>query len=134
MPTPNAWERGRATAEELIQKHQQEHGEFPETIAMVLWGIDNIKTQGEGIAQAFALVGAQPVTGPRGRVDSYRILPLEELGRPRVDVVCTLSGVCRDVMPNPIALLDEAIREIATLDEPWPTTRSPGTPQIPPRN
>lgn len=118
VPTPNAWERGRATAEELIQKHQQEHGEFPETIAMVLWGIDNIKTQGEGIAQAFALVGAQPVTGPRGRVDSYRILPLEELGRPRVDVVCTLSGVCRDVMPNPIALLDEAIREIATLDEP----------------
>lgn len=118
VPTPTAWERGRATAEQVIAKHQEETGEFPESIAMVLWGIDNIKTQGEGIAQAFALIGAKPVTGPRGRVDSYEILSLEELGRPRVDVVCTLSGVCRDVMPNPIALLDEAIREIASLEEP----------------
>lgn len=118
VPTPTAWERGRATAEQVIAKHQEETGEFPESIAMVLWGIDNIKTQGEGIAQAFALIGAKPITGPRGRVDSYEILSLAELGRPRVDVVCTLSGVCRDVMPNPIALLDEAIKEIATLDEP----------------
>ncbi|MCX7491716.1 cobaltochelatase subunit CobN [Corynebacterium sp. P6129] len=118
VPSASAIARGRKTAEQLIAAHVDAHGSFPESVAIVLWGIDNIKTGGEGIAQAFALLGVEPVAGPRGRVDTFRILSPEDLGRPRVDVVCTLSGVCRDVLPQPVQLLDEAVRAVAALDEP----------------
>lgn len=117
MPTPTAARRGAATADALVEQLRHEEGHYPESIAMVIWGMDNVKTNGEGIAQAFHLIGAEPLTDERGRVSRFRIIPLEELGRPRVDVVCTMSGVGRDLLAGPMELLDDAIHAIASLPE-----------------
>ncbi|WBB61899.1 cobaltochelatase subunit CobN [Streptomyces sp. WMMC500] len=118
VPTPVAWRRGRATAEAMLAACLEADGALPETVALVLWGVDNVKSGGEGIAQAFALLGVEPVAGPGGRVDRFRVIPAGELNRPRIDVVCTLSGVCRDVFPTTVELLDRAVRAVAALDEP----------------
>lgn len=118
LPTATAVRRGAATAEALLEAEVAAQGSYPESIAMVIWGLDNMKTRGEGIAQAFRLIGAEPQVDSRGRVSQYRIIPLEELGRPRIDVVLTLSGVGRDLLSGPVQLLDDAIREVASLDEP----------------
>lgn len=117
-PTPSAMARGARVADELVARLTEEDGVPPRQVSMVIWGMDNVKTSGEGIAQAFRLIGAEALTGPRGRVDRYRVLSREELGRPRVDVTCTVSGVGRDLFSGPLELLDRAIREIALLDEP----------------
>lgn len=117
LPTATAVRRGAATAEALIQAELETTGSYPESIAMVIWGLDNMKTRGEGIAQAFRLIGASPEVDGRGRVTKYTILSPKELGRPRIDVVLTLSGVGRDLLSGPMQLLDDAIREIASLDE-----------------
>ncbi|MFZ5825425.1 MAG: cobaltochelatase subunit CobN, partial [Bacillota bacterium] len=113
IPTPAAIRRGRALAEQLLAQADR-----PESVALVLWGIDNIKTGGEGIAQAFALLGVEPEVDSLGRMLRFRILPLDELGRPRIDVVITASGIFRDLFPTAMDLLDEAIRAVAALDEP----------------
>lgn len=118
VPTPTAVSRGARVAEELLARTAGEDGRPPRQVALVIWGTDNIKTGGEGIAQAFRLIGAEPLTGPHGRVDSYRILETDELNRARVDITCTVSGVGRDIFGGPLELLDRAIREIAELDEP----------------
>ncbi|MFZ5816414.1 MAG: cobaltochelatase subunit CobN [Bacillota bacterium] len=112
LPTPIALRRGRELAERLLAS-----GPLPESVALVLWGIDNIKTGGEGIAQAFALLGVEPELDATGRMVRFRILPLAELGRPRIDVVITASGIFRDLFPTAMALLDQAIRAVAQLDE-----------------
>lgn len=117
MPTPTAARRGAATADALVESLRHDNGHYPESIAMVIWGMDNVKTNGEGIAQAFHLIGAEPLTDERGRVSRFRIIPLEELGRPRVDVVCTMSGVGRDLLAGPMELLDDAIHAVASLSE-----------------
>jgi len=93
-------------------------GEFPESIAFTLWGTDNIKTYGESLAQVLAMVGARPVPDSLGRVNKVELIPLEELGRPRIDVVCNCSGVFRDLFINQMNLLDRAIKMAAEADEP----------------
>jgi magnesium chelatase subunit H len=87
-------------------------------MALVLWGLDNIKTQGEGVAQALWLLGVQPVRDALNRVTQVAAIPLEELGRPRIDVVMTVSGIFRDLFSPTVELLDRAVRLVAQLDEP----------------
>lgn len=118
IPSPVAVRNGARVAGMMLQKHLEETGCYPESIGMILWGLDNIKTQGEAIAQAFALVGVRPEPNSLGRVTRLRVIPLEELGRPRIDVTVQASGIFRDIFGLQMELLDEAFRMVAALDEP----------------
>src|SRR5574340_899731 len=93
-------------------------GKYPETIALVLWGTDNIKTYGESLAQVLWMIGVMPVADTFGRVNRVEPVSLEELGRPRIDVVVNCSGVFRDLFINQMNLLDRAVKMVAELYEP----------------
>lgn len=96
MPSPGAWARGQRAAAEIIRQHKEANdGLYPETVAVTLWGLDAIKTRGESVAIALSLVGAKPVKEGTGRIVRYDLVPLEELGRPRIDVLASLSGIFR---------------------------------------
>lgn len=119
IPSAVAWRRGQQVVGALVQRlRAQSGGAYPESVAMVLWGTDNIKTQGEGVAQALALLGVVPEADAFGRMTGLRLVPLEELGRPRIDVVMTVSGIFRDIFPTAVELLDRAVRLAASADEP----------------
>ncbi|HUS97358.1 MAG TPA: cobaltochelatase subunit CobN, partial [Hyphomicrobiaceae bacterium] len=119
LPTRAAWELGQRAAEVLVERYTQDHGEWPSAIAMSAWGTANMRTGGDDIAQALALMGARPQWEPAsGRVTGFEILPLARLGRPRVDVTFRISGFFRDAFPAQIDLIDSAVRAIAALDEP----------------
>jgi magnesium chelatase subunit H len=94
------------------------NGQYPETIACVLWGTDNIKTYGESLAQIMWMVGVKPVPDALGRINKLQMISLEELGRPRIDVVINCSGVFRDLFINQMNLLDQAVKMAAEADEP----------------
>merc|ERR1711933_414926 len=97
---------------------EKDNGELPESVAFTLWGTDNIKTYGESLAQVLGLVGVRPVPDALGRVNKLELIPLEELGRPRIDVVVSCSGVFRDLFINQMNLLDRAVKLAAEADEP----------------
>jgi len=119
IPGDAAWERGRKIADALIATHLVENeGKYPETIAQILWGLDTIKTKGEAIATVIALIGAQPIKDGQGKVAEYALLPLSELGRPRIDVLMNTSGIFRDTFQLNIELLDKLIKAATTADEP----------------
>ncbi|XBQ16993.1 MAG: magnesium chelatase subunit H [Oceanicaulis sp.] len=118
LPTAWAVKDGAAQAERLIARHVEDGNAFPETIALVLWGTDNLKTEGGPIAQALALIGARPRQDSFGRIAGAELIPLEELGRSRVDVLMTLSGIFRDLLPLQIKMLAEAAWLAANADEP----------------
>jgi cobaltochelatase CobN len=119
IPTPTAWELGRKSAESLVLRHLQDQGHHLRSVALSVWGTANMRTGGDDIAQAMALIGAKPVWDPGSlRVSGYEIIPLAKLGRPRVDVTLRISGFFRDAFPDQIALFDRAIRAIGALDEP----------------
>ncbi len=119
LPTEIAWDIGRKAAETLIECYTQEHGEYPKTLGLSLWGTATMRTGGDDIAEALALLGVQPVwDGAARRVVDFEILPLSVLGRPRVDVTLRISGFFRDAFPNLIDLFDQAVSAIAMLDEP----------------
>eukprot|EP00931_Biecheleriopsis_adriatica_P051723 TRINITY_DN3002_c0_g1_i3.p1 TRINITY_DN3002_c0_g1~~TRINITY_DN3002_c0_g1_i3.p1 ORF type:complete len:1457 (+),score=397.90 TRINITY_DN3002_c0_g1_i3:86-4456(+) len=118
IPTKAAADVALVVVDRLLESLTQQQGELPESIAFTLWGTDNIKTYGESLAQVLALVGARPVPDSLGRVNKVELIPLEELGRPRVDVVCNCSGVFRDLFINQMNLLDRAIKMAAEADEP----------------
>ncbi|WP_323015735.1 cobaltochelatase subunit CobN, partial [Devosia sp.] len=119
VPTPTAWELGRKSAENLILRHLQDHGHHLRAVALSVWGTANMRTGGDDIAQALALIGAKPTWDPGSlRVSGYEIVPLPKLGRPRVDVTLRISGFFRDAFPAQIALFDRAVRAIGALDEP----------------
>ena len=119
VPTPTAWELGRKSAESLVLRHLQDHGHHLRSVALSVWGTANMRTGGDDIAQALALIGAKPTWDPGSlRVSGYEIIPLPKLGRPRVDVTLRISGFFRDAFPAQIALFDRAIRAIGALDEP----------------
>lgn len=118
VPSTVAFERARKVADALLERHLSAAGRYPETIAMVLWGIDNIKTEGEAVAQALWLLGVRPRRDSLNRATDVDVIPLEELGHPRIDVVMTISGIFRDLFGTTMGLLDRAVRRVAELDEP----------------
>lgn len=118
IPSPSAFNRAEAVVEALLERHLSEAGRYPETMAMVLWGLDNIKTQGDGVAQALWLLGVKPRRDNLNRATEIEVIPLERLGRPRMDLVLTVSGIFRDLFGATMELLDKAVRRVATLDEP----------------
>jgi len=118
LPTPSAWKVGVETAEKLLKYYLEKHGRYPETVGQVLWSIDAYKADGEQLAQILYLLGVKPVWRPDGSVKSLEVIPLEELKRPRIDVVVRISGIVRDTLPNYVYLIDEAVSKVANLDEP----------------
>ena len=118
LPSAFAVQDGARQADRLLARHAADGRALPETIAMVLWGTDNLKTEGGPIAQALWLMGAAPRFDSYGRLTGARLLPLTELGRPRIDVVITLSGIFRDLLPLQTRLLAEAALLAAEADEP----------------
>lgn len=119
IPTETAWDIGRKAAEALIERYTQENGEYPQTLGLSVWGTSTMRTGGDDLAEAFALLGVQPVwDGVSRRVVDFEILPLSVLGRPRVDVTLRISGFFRDAFPNLIDLFDAAVAAVAALDEP----------------
>jgi magnesium chelatase subunit H len=118
MPSPAAYERGREVAQKIIAQHLQEHGEYPETVAVMLWGLDAIKTKGESLGILLELVGAEPVKEGTGRIVRYELKPLAEVGHPRIDVLANLSGIFRDSFVNIIELLDDLFRRATEVEEP----------------
>ncbi|MBD1925467.1 magnesium chelatase subunit H [Trichocoleus sp. FACHB-90] len=118
MPSPAAYERGREIARKIIDQHFQENGQYPETVAVMLWGLDAIKTKGESLGILLELVGAEPVKEGTGRIVRYELKPLSQLNHPRIDVLGNLSGIFRDSFVNIIELLDDLFQRAADADEP----------------
>jgi cobaltochelatase CobN len=119
VPTPAAWEIGKANADLLLERYYQEHGDWPRALALSAWGTANMRTGGDDIAQAMALMGARPTWEPSTRrVTGFEIVPLAKLGRPRVDVTLKISGFFRDAFPMQIDLIDSIVKGLAARDEP----------------
>ena len=120
MPSPAATDRGARVAAAILEQHAAANaGAFPETVSVNLWGLDAIKTKGESVAIVLALVGARVVKEGTGRVVRYELVPLSEMpgGRPRVDVLCNMSGIFRDSFANVVALLDDLFQRAADAPE-----------------
>lgn len=110
IPTQAAVKSAELIVERLIEREKENNnGKYPETIAVVLWGTDNIKTYGESLAQVMMLIGVRPVSDALGRVNKLEVIPMSELKRPRIDVVVNCSGVFRDLFVNQMNLLDRYI-------------------------
>ncbi len=119
VPTPTAWALGWKSANLLIERHLQDHGDWPRTLLITAWGTANMRTGGDDIAQALALMGVKPQwDSANRRVTGFEILPLSVLARPRVDVTLRVSGFFRDAFPQQMALVDSAARAVMELDEP----------------
>jgi magnesium chelatase subunit H len=119
IPTSAAIQSAKVVVDRLLARNKSENdGRYPETIACVLWGTDNIKTYGESLAQIMWMIGVRPVPDALGRVNKLELIPLEELGRPRIDVVINCSGVFRDLFINQMNLLDQGVKMAAEADEP----------------
>ena len=118
IPTRAAIAAAKVVVDRLIERQKAEQGTWPETIACVLWGTDNIKTYGESLAQILWFIGVRPMPDSLGRVNKLELIPLQELGRPRLDVVVNCSGVFRDLFINQMALIDQGVKLAAEADEP----------------
>jgi len=119
IPSRNAWETGKALADSLLSRYLADHGEYPASVGLVVWGTSAMRTAGDDIAEALWLLGVQPVWDQASRrVTGLSVVPAAELGRPRVDVTLRISGFFRDAFPHVVALLDEAVQLVAALDEP----------------
>jgi len=118
MPTPTAFDIGKFAADEVVRQYMQEHGDWPRSLVMDLWGSASLRTGGEEIAQGLALMGCRPQWDfATGRVTGVEVLPVAALGRPRVDVTWRISGLFRDMFPSQIALMDAAATAVATREE-----------------
>lgn len=119
IPSPTAWALGKRAADELIERHLQEHGDYPRHLGMSVWGTATMRTGGDDLAQAFALMGVRPLWAPgTSRVVNIEVIPAFQLGRPRVDVTLRISGFFRDAFPNLITLFDKAVHSLADYEEP----------------
>jgi len=119
IPSPAAWRVGVALGDALLERYLRDEGRYPESIGMVIWGSPTMRTKGDDIAEVLYLLGVKPVWEEvSGRVKGLEIIPLEELGRPRIDVTLRISGLFRDAFPNLVHLIDEAVEMVANLDEP----------------
>ncbi|MDE1669482.1 cobaltochelatase subunit CobN [Nocardia gipuzkoensis] len=119
VPSRLAWETGQAMAESLLDRYRADHDEYPRSVGLSIWGTSAMRTSGDDIAEVLALLGVRPVWDEASRrVSTLEVLSLEELGRPRIDVTVRISGFFRDAFPHVLALLDDAVRLVADLDEP----------------
>ena len=119
VPTPSAWALGWKSASLLIDRHLQNHGDWPRTLLLTAWGTANMRTGGDDIAQCLALMGVRPQWDRMSRrVTGFEIIPVDALGRPRVDVTLRVSGFFRDAFPQQMALVDSAARAVMQLEEP----------------
>ncbi len=119
IPSPSAWETGRIIARELLERYSKEEGKYPETVGTVIWGTSNMRTHGDDIAQMLYLLGVRPKWNlENSRIEGLELISLEELGRPRIDVMARISGFFRDAFPNLVHLLDKAVRMAAAAPEP----------------
>ncbi|MCS6953719.1 MAG: cobaltochelatase subunit CobN [Bryobacterales bacterium] len=119
VPSPAAWEIGQQLAQQVLERYRAEEGRWPETVALTLWGTSQMRTQGDDVAEVLALLGIRPVWHPVSRtIEGLEPIPLEELGRPRIDVVIRISGFLRDSIPHVVVLLDEAVELAMGQDEP----------------
>ncbi|KZM72998.1 cobaltochelatase subunit CobN [Nocardia terpenica] len=119
VPSRLAWETGQAMADSLLERYLADHGEYPRSVGLSVWGTSAMRTSGDDIAEVFALLGVRPVWDEASRrVTTLEPVPLGELGRPRIDVTVRISGFFRDAFPHVLALLDDAVRLVAGLDEP----------------
>jgi cobaltochelatase CobN len=118
IPSPTAWEMGVGLADALLAVYMEEEGAYPEMVGLVIWGTSAMRTHGDDIAQVFSLLGVKPVWQQESRrVTGLEVIPLAELGRPRIDVTVRISGFFRDAFPNLIDLIDQAVHLVASLDE-----------------
>ena len=118
IPSPSAWETGKALADALLEKYLTEEGAYPEMVGLVVWGTSAMRTHGDDVAQILQLLGIRPVWQPESRrVEGLEVIPVAELGRPRIDVTIRISGFFRDAFPNLINLLDQAVEMAASQDE-----------------
>jgi cobaltochelatase CobN len=119
MPSHSAWSVGQQLASELVERHLRETGTYPRRVGLSIWGTSAMRTHGDDIAQVFALLGVRPIWQPESqRLEGVEVVPLAELGRPRVDVVCRISGFFRDAFPHVLGILDDAVTRVCDLDEP----------------
>ncbi|MEK2474805.1 cobaltochelatase subunit CobN [Streptomyces noursei] len=119
VPSRLAWETGQALADSLLDRYRDDNGDWPESVGLSLWGTSAMRTSGDDVAEALALLGVRPVWDDASRrVTGLEAIPLDELGRPRIDVTLRISGFFRDAFPHVIGLLDDAVRLAAGLDEP----------------
>ncbi|HMR64332.1 MAG TPA: cobaltochelatase subunit CobN, partial [Anaerolineae bacterium] len=119
IPSQAAWRVGQQLAEELIERYLAEENSYPESVGLSIWGTSAMRTHGDDIAQCFALLGVRPVWQAESRrLTGIEIIPLSELGRPRIDVLMRISGFFRDAFPHLLELMDQAAQRVALLDEP----------------
>jgi len=117
LPAKAAWTVGKNVADGVAERHHDEHGEYPEEIGVVAWGTPTIRTRGETIAQVLALMGVEPQWTDAGRIDDVEPIPLEELGRPRIDVTTRVSGLFRDAFPAAAGVIADAVDAVVDLEE-----------------
>ena len=119
IPSRLAWEAGVALADSLLTRYRDDHGQWPQSVGLSVWGTSAMRTAGDDIAEVLALLGARPVWDDASRrVVGLTPIPLTELGRPRIDVTVRISGFFRDAFPHVVTMLDDAVRLVADLDEP----------------
>nr|WP_314037092.1 cobaltochelatase subunit CobN [Dietzia sp. CH92] len=119
IPSRLAWDTGQAMADSLLERHLEETGSYPASVGLSVWGTSAMRTSGDDIAEVLALLGVRPEWDEASRrVNGLEVIPLEELGRPRIDVTVRISGFFRDAFPHVISMLDDAVRMVAELDEP----------------
>jgi cobaltochelatase CobN len=119
VPSRLAWQTGQAMADSLLQRYLDDEGRYPESVGLSVWGTSAMRTSGDDIAEVLALLGVRPEWDEASRrVRELSVVPLEELGRPRIDVTVRISGFFRDAFPHVVAMLDDAVQLVAGLDEP----------------
>ena len=119
LPSETSWQIGRELADSLVERYLNDEGEYPESVGISVWGTSAMRTHGDDIAQILALIGVRPTWQEESRrVSGLEVIPLEELGRPRIDVTVRISGFFRDAFQNLIVMMDDAFHKVATLDEP----------------
>jgi len=119
IPSRLAWETGQAMADSLLARYRQDTGDWPRSVGLSVWGTSAMRTAGDDIAEVFSLLGVRPIWDEASRrVSGIEAIELAELGRPRIDVTVRISGFFRDAFPHVVAMLDDAVRLVAGLDEP----------------
>lgn len=117
IPTPGAWEVGKALGDALLERYLAEEGTYPDSVGIILWGGPTMRSKGDDLAEILHLLGVRPVRQANGIVTGLELISLKELGRPRIDVVPRISGFFRDAFPNLVQMIDDAVRMVAALDE-----------------